>query len=315
MSKMVLVLDESGAKGCAKTREKYDGEIGVMAGFLYTESEMRSTETYLNRVLRRHKKESGEKFHITDLDNHSQAKLRDEIFGYIKRANFRWFYQAVYAEGFHQSEFVESRGGNEDGKKSLHVTLFQHMFIQGLCMAASIGIKKLSLEVKTDHVDKGILKRFEQVAEATSDLFQRRGREFFQHVPADEPGKFEKQYYVISTECDAVPQFEEIKFNIACEYSTLTIMADILANSVHHYLDEAQKATPRVFLNNKEVLKEHPVAHLALAPYNENHISPLLDIIYRRIKGEILVLPPTTGNGNGSAEESVATPSEKKISL
>lgn len=296
MKKMVLVLDESGAKGFAKTREAYEGEIGVMAGFLYSESEMRDTEIYLNRVLSGYQTELGKKFHITDLDSHSQAELRDEIFRFINNAKFRWFYQAVYADGFHQSEFVERRGGDEDGKKSLHVTLFQHMFIRGLCMVSSIGVKKLNLEVKTDFIDKGILKRFEQVAEITSDLFLGRDRKHFEYVPAAEPGKKKKEYFFVSTKCEDIPRFEEMQFDIASEYSSLTIMADILANSVHHYLDEAQKANPGIFLNNKEVLKEHPVVHLALIPSNEEHIPPLSDIIYRRIKGEMPVLPPTRGN-------------------
>lgn len=278
-----MVLDESGAKGYAKTREKYEGEIGVMAGFLYTESEMKNIEVYLTSVLSRYKTDSAKKFHITELDNQSQAKLRDEIFCFIDKFKLRWFYRAVYAEGFHQSEFAEERGGNEDGKESLHVTLFQQMFCMGLCMASSIRVTQLNLEVKTDHIDTGIMKKFKQVAETTSNLFLRRNREFFQNVPADVPEKFKKEYYVTSIKCNDIPRFEEIQFDLVCEYSSLTIMADILANSVHHYLHKAQEVSPSMFLNNKEALKEHPVVHLAFIPNNEEHIPPLSDIIYRRM--------------------------------
>ncbi|MCT9811351.1 hypothetical protein N0K08_11945 [Acidovorax sp. Be4] len=292
MKKMVLVLDESGAKGYAKTRERYEGEIGVMAGFLYTESEIRNTEIYLDNVLNRYRNDSGKKFHITDLDKKSQANLRDEIFHFMERYKFRWFYQAVYAEGFHQSEFSKGRGGDENGNESLHVKLFQHMFIMGLSMANLIGIKKINLTVKTDRIDKGILKIFKQVGVETLGIILGRDRDIFRYVPDDEPGKFKKEHAILSIKSDGMPIFEEIQFDIECEYSSLTIMADILANSVHHYLNKAQKSNLGIFLNNKEVLKEHPVIHLAIASKNEEHIPPMLDIIYRRTK-EMTASPAT----------------------
>jgi hypothetical protein len=111
MEKMILVLDESVAKGHAKTREQFEGEIGVMASFLYHESEIRDIETNLDRVLACYRKFSKDKFHITDLDNTAQRNLRKEVFSLINEGNLQGFYQALYAEGFHQSEFAEGRSG------------------------------------------------------------------------------------------------------------------------------------------------------------------------------------------------------------
>jgi hypothetical protein len=149
-------------------------------------------------------------------------------------------------------------------------------------MAHSIGIAKLNLEVKTDHVDAGILNRFKKTIEPVLDLAQGKNHEFFKYEPTGDPKKFIKKHYVIKTNSQGIPKFKEIHFEIKTEYSSLTIMADILANSARYYLDKAQTAKPGMFLNNKEALEEHPLVHRACIPDNKEHIIPLIDTIYRR---------------------------------
>ena len=280
MDHMVLVLDESGAKGYATNNEKYEGEIGVMAGYLYTDIDMINIERMFSQCISPFSKSTIGKFHITDLEKSEQKKLRDSIFNAFQKAKVQWFYKAIYSEGFHQSEFTEGRGGEQNKKKSLHVELFEKMLIMSLCMAHSIGKNKLKLVVKTDNVDSGTLTKFKNVAEYVRDLFLQNEREIFTHVKNGE--KYQKIIAYQKVESDSIPKFDDIEIEVECNLSSLTVAADILANSVHYYLRERQKDILGKQLNNKKAIGAHPLVKLAYIAEDENDVVSLLDVINRR---------------------------------
>jgi hypothetical protein len=277
---MVLVLDESGAKGYSKNKEKYKGEVGVMAGYLYTKEETIEIEQMFSQFTTPINNATSSKLHITDINEGDQKKLRDSIFFAIRKTKMQWFYQAVYSEGFHQSEFMEGRGGQEDGNKSLHVELFEKMLVMSLCMAHSIDNKNLKLVVMTDNVDEGTLKKFKRTAEFVRNIFLQNEREIFRTVKDGDRYRKEKAY--ISIKSQDMLKFESISIEIECNQSPLTIAADILANSVNYYLRQRQENSLGLSLNNKKAIEEHPLADLAFIPKDENQIIPLLDIVNRR---------------------------------
>lgn len=283
MGKMILVLDESGAKGYAKTREQTEGEIGVMAGFVNLESNIRSFQSDLDDIVARYKTDSEKKFHIADLDKAQQAALRDDVFEFIRQRKIRWFYQAIYAEGFHQAEFSEGRGGEEDGNASLHVTLFENMFLMGLVIARE-SCHELTLEVKTDHVDASIVKKFKKAAERKLDVFLARPRTGFDRVMVEGSQRPQQYYFKSVMTSPDIKLFSKIEYEVVCEYSSLTVMADILANSVYYFLNQALLEEPGISLNYKETLKSHPLVDLAYLAENEKHVPSLTDIVYRRTK-------------------------------
>jgi hypothetical protein len=280
MENMVLVLDESGAKGYAKNDEKYDGEVGVMAGYLYTEKEIVDIERMFSQFTVPFSKSIDGKFHVTDLEKSDQNKLRNDIFFAIRNTRLQWFYQAIYSKGFHQSEFKEGRGGFKDKKKLLHAELFQNMLTMGLCMAHSIGKNNLKLVVKTDNVDSGTLKKFQNVADYVCHIFLQNEREIFRYVKNG--NKYQKEIAYSSIKSDAMPKFEAIVIEVECDSSPLTVAADILANSVHYHLREKQKENLGISLNNKKTIEDHPLVDLAFVAKDENHVLPLLDIVNRR---------------------------------
>lgn len=282
MDKMVLVVDESGAKGYASTREKYEGEIGVMAGFLYPEKDIEDIKIVFDRIMCRYSVIGGGKFHITDLEKGAQESLREDVFFAFTKMKLRWFYTSVYAEGFHQSEFMEGRGGSKNKKESLHSVLFNQIFWLSLVMSASINKNNLFLSILTDNVDSGILKQFNKNAKDSCDLILGRERRIFKTVRNKESGEIKKHVAFSRVESDSLPEFEDIKYDIKCEVSSLTIAADILANSVNYYLRENQKQEVGKFVNNKEAIKNHPLVDLALVAENSNDVLPIIDTIYRR---------------------------------
>lgn len=278
---MILVLDESGAKGYATNNEKYYGEVGVMAGYLYTEDEINYFELIIRHAISEFDKRGKGKFHIVELGEVEQKLLRDKVFHAIKELKLQWFYKAIYSEGFHQAEFASGRAGQENRKKSLHVELFEKMLIQSLCMASSVGKKNLNLVIKTDNVDLGTLKKFNEVAESLCNTFLQKETKVFKYV-RNTNNKFVKVFSYISVKNESMPKFENISINIECDSSPLTLVADVLANSVNYYLRERQKENLGSSLNHKEAIKNHPLVDFVFVARNENHITPLLDIIYRR---------------------------------
>ncbi len=277
---MVLVVDESGAKGYATNDEKYDGEIGVMAGYLYTEREVVDIERMFSQFTLPFSKRIDGKFHVTELEESDQKQLRDDIFFAIRKTKLQWFYKSIYSKGFHQSEFKEGRGGLRDKKKSLHVELFEKMLIMSLCMAHSIGKNNLKLIVKTDNVDSGMLKKFKSIAEYVRHIFLQEESEIFRYIKNGD--KYQKEIAYLSIKSDSIPKFESIVIDVQCDSSPLTVAADILANSVHYYLRKKQKESLGVSLNNKKTLEAHPLVDLAFIAKDENHVLPLLDIVNRR---------------------------------
>ena len=283
MRKIVLVIDESGAKGYATVREQNPGEIGVMAGFLYPEEEIIRMESMFDSVIDFHRSNGNAKFHITDLDAESQTKLRNDIFSIFREKKFQWFYVAIYAEGYHQSEFSPGRG-SQDRKALLHAELFEKILIHSICMSSSIQIKNLDLMVKTDNIDSGVIKIFISKAHRISNIFIRRKRQIFKYVRDKETDNVRKEIAEISVQSETIPKFDDINVDVTCEYSSLTIVADILANSVNYYLRQNQKKTINTYINNKQAIKDHPLVDLAIIPKDSDHVLPILDVIYRRIE-------------------------------
>ncbi|MCG9770344.1 hypothetical protein L1D59_17260, partial [Pseudoalteromonas piscicida] len=277
METMVLVIDESGAKGYATNDEKYVGELGVMAGYLYTEREIVDIERLFRNFTSPFFKHIDGKLHVTDLDVADQNKLRDDIFYAIRETRLQWFYKAIYSEGFHQSEFKEGRGGIKDKKKLLHSELFENMLRKALCMAYSLGNKNLKLVVKTDNIDSGTLKKFYNVADDLCHIFLQNEREIFTYIKNG--NEYQKITAYSSIKSDSIPKFESIVIEIECDSSPLSVAADILANSVHYHLREKQKENLGISLNNKKSIEEHPLVDLAYIENDENHTLPLLDIV------------------------------------
>lgn len=282
MTEMVLVIDESGAKGHAKTREKNPGEIGVMAALFYLKEEIDQIKIHLDRIVKPYLEHAGKKTHITELPGASQAQLREELFSFMKKINLRWFYSAIYAEGFHQSELAESRGGAKNDKESLHATLFQNIFCHSVIIAHHNKIQNLDILVRTDNIDSGVIKNFKNYAKTVSDLFLRKERTITRTVRSEDPKRRSTETIKISTKTDDIPVFSRINTEFVCENSSLTILVDTLANSVLYYLNEAKANNIGVPLNNKETLKKHPLVELAHIPENDKEVVNIVDILYRR---------------------------------
>ncbi|WP_199482496.1 hypothetical protein [Vibrio owensii] len=281
MENFTLVLDESGAKGYASTTERSVGEIGVMAGFCYAEDYINIINRNFTRYISSYIGSLNGKFHITDLPSDKQNEFRELVFDIARELNLQWFFSAVYAQGFHESEFSDNRGRG-DKKNSLHTTLFRNLLNKSLSLVYSLDKKQIQLNVVTDTVSSGVLKQFEATSLDVRRMFLGENHEFFVKRWDPESKKVSKTTICSSISSEGLPRYDELEIKIACEESVLTIIADVLANSVLYYLNENRADNLKNDLNSKTAVAGHPLSDLLLAPKTVEEYFPVLDVIYRR---------------------------------
>ena len=282
MDKVILVVDESGAKGYSKQKEKYPGEIGVMAGFVYPEDDIKRLEFCAHNLLSPYFENTDSKVHITDLTESKQKSMRDTIYKLFQCSQVTWFYKAIYTEGFHQAENNKDRCVMTK-KNMLHSKLFFGMFSQALALVKSLGITNIDILVLTDTIDNKIINYFKNEAQEIVDVYLNKPTERFTTKWKPEDKTVEKFKYTVQSNSEVGKGVESIKYGIKCEDSILTLLADVLANSVHHHLKKKIKCTNCVTkLNNREAISTHPLSNLAYVAENESDIPNFSDLVYRR---------------------------------
>ena len=126
---IVLVIDESGAKGYSTKEEKSSGEIGVMVGYLIPKEHLSLARNLAISCFS--SITSNTKIHLTDLTREQQKAARNIVYTMFSNNELVWFYNAIYSQGFYESHNKESRGGLEE-KELLHSKLFSGVFLKAL---------------------------------------------------------------------------------------------------------------------------------------------------------------------------------------
>jgi hypothetical protein len=289
----MLVMDESGSKGYDDNQEQQEGEFGVMAGFALPESKAGHFITGLTRIVDSF--ESDGKLHITDLLPSEQEQLRQRLFEYFSQCRVRWFYEATYVQGFYEAhgyvkalakEAKEARRSNvklslNPSKESLHGELFLGAFTSGLALAIDHTGPKCHIRVVTDRVDEPVLELFK----AEADRFLRAREPDCTGVTGFDTERKEVVRGAVETSVvaglSALGDVSGITYEIECTDDVLTLAADILVNSVRHYLSQIQGATPGSALNTPKAISGHPLQHLVYgAPACATSVN-VADTIFR----------------------------------
>lgn len=272
---MILVVDESGAKGYSTNREAAPGELGVMAGFIYPDFELEPLERLLDIRLAPFRAASG-KLHVSELSPERQHELRELIYEMFRQTRIKWIYSAAYVQGFHEAASPSMRA------ESLHEKLFQDTLGHALARAHQIGVTDLDLEVRTDRVDSGVLKRFEGISNQLKDVLLRNERQYTKRarsIDGTTPGP--SHTLTLRIEGEGLIRFNSIKIEIKVSTSALTVAADVLANSVLHNLREKQGKYLGIALNQRGALSGHPLVAQALVS-EEGELYSALDLFYSR---------------------------------
>ena len=171
MEEIYLVIDESGAKGYSDNVESFEGEIGLMAGFIVPSAALKEIRSDLQAI--RNRFLTTEKVHITDLQSEQQHELREDLYQYIKDKNISCIYEAIYVQGFFDcfDDFKKKLKSTKQSirsnikipdqkiKELLHAALFEGVFCKALAYCINNGYNgKYKINVITDRIDQSIKK-------------------------------------------------------------------------------------------------------------------------------------------------------------
>lgn len=291
MNSIFFIVDESGAKGYSDNKESVRGELGVMAGFLIPEDELKLIEAELDSI--KNNFIINEKLHITDLPPTDQESLRKQIFEYFMNKNIRWVYEAIYVEGFYeQSESAKKmaekikKGRRSKVKlssnvkyESLHSELFCGAFGKGIAYCMENVGNKFNLKVITDRIDNTILQLFISAADSLINIAPKQDKITGYDPDTSQVVSGEVTSRVLDTE-DDISYFQGVTYTIEIDDSALTLAADVLANSVHYHLKERQKETVGQYLNTKGAIHGHVLGELVYGVFETDNGNSIADSLY-----------------------------------
>jgi hypothetical protein len=292
MKTVIFVMDESGAKGYSDKAETVPGEFGLMAGYFVPQECLSLICTDLDVIRSQHF--NAGKIHITDLEPEAQRALREEIFAYFRRRNIIWTYEAIYVAGFHQhAQFVSELVNEAKAKRRsrirlsnnkkldlLHAELFQGAFEKGVSFCLDNVGNECDVKVITDRIDSLLLSFFNEAAKRLLSAGQKKE----QRIKGFDLEERKVVEGFITSEVisglDAIGDFSDISYSIACEDSSLTLAADVLANSAHYHLKRLQENSPGASLNTSKAISGHPLAQLVYGTWQDSETNYIADALY-----------------------------------
>ena len=294
MPSVTFALDESGAKGYSDNREKVKGELGVVAGVLVPTEHVSRMVSEIGKITERFK--TNGKLHITDLAPLDQESLRNQIFTYLASVNARWVYEAMYVEGLYSNaQFVSSlRDNTKKNQRSgvkvssnekndlLHTQLLLGAFGKGVAFCLDNVGSTVHLNVITDQLDASIVKEFRKDANRLLNVGKKNERKVTGFDTTTQKVVTGSITTEITEGLDALGDFSGVTYEIAISDSPLTLVADIIANSVYHHLSSLQEKTPGCQLNTLDSIKGHQLDAFVYGVTGQESDAPqVADTIFR----------------------------------
>lgn len=282
MVEIYIVIDESGAKGKSNKDENHIGEFGVMAGFISFQRGIEFLRSYSNQIIKSFEK-NGKKLHVTDLPPENREVLKDKIFLCMQQHKIPWAYAAAYVNGFfHFNDF-------EDRPRLLHAQLFSELFFKLLCFTkVRFPDEEIVVNVITDTIQEKTKREFENKINEKIVYFTKgehtsiaarynantKKREF-----ADIRTKLQPEVF----ENIRVPS---IKYDISIEDTSLTLIADVLVNSVFRHINSKLESSKesKVDLNSCKMVEGHPLSSTCYG-CSSDEVFSYSDIAFYRREG------------------------------
>ena len=271
--KIYLICDESGAKGYSNKTEQYEGETGVFSGIFVPENKIERIRDNLNEISSSYF--TNEKCHLTDLPDSKKESLRADIYKVISDEKLMCIYEAIHAEGFYaehrriddikdtmktgiKSDIKMSRNPKHG---SLHAALFQGLFCKAIAYCIDTFPNDYDLIFLSDNIDKPILKSFRECAEEVTD-FSPTEKTITGYDSKKQKGvKWKMKISSEIPESYGFSDFESATYEIEIEpkNSGLTLVADILANSINYIFRSREENDIGKPLNDIDSIANHPL--------------------------------------------------------
>ncbi|EGQ9275262.1 hypothetical protein [Vibrio parahaemolyticus] len=271
MVEAYIVLDESGAKGKSNKNEQSEGEFGVVAGFLCSVDGYK----YFEEVARDISQKTtfcGGKLHITDIPKEKSDEIRDSFFNFMKRFGVCWSYSAGYVNGFYEFNRSEKR------PMLLHSALVVQLLTKLLLHVKSkYPNQPIKLNIVTDLLQEATVKLIRQEFDEITELFihGKRSRSIRRFNKIERKLEHATSTLEIDKNVYENVYIPELDYEIKCEVSDITFMADVLSNSVYRHLREKLKSTTPVDfkLESKVAISTHSLEYTCFGASDDDTMS------------------------------------------
>jgi len=300
METIFLIIDESGAKGYSDKQETYQGEVGVMAGYLIPEKYLVYVQETLENI--KSKYFSSGKVHIADLSSEEQASLRSAIYEFFIESNIICISEAVHSQGFYdyynrlkknREKTKESNRSNiktssNTRKESLHECLFQGIFSKGVAFCIDQFGYEFRLNIITDRVDDSIKQRFTNAAEELLNVGEERVKITTGFDPSSNTVVKGSIVSNIENAKEVLGDYSKIKYSINYQDSGLTLAADVIANSLNYHFKNRPVTDLGENLNDNNAMQNYPLLKLMYGIWDSDEVNYVSDAVFMHPENGII---------------------------
>ncbi|EHI9302715.1 hypothetical protein J9097_004367 [Vibrio vulnificus] len=282
MVNVEFYCDEAGRLGYVDQPENYNGEFTLVAGLVVeTHNKLKIIEfcDYLASCFGASK--ANGKFHITDLESNREP-LRNEVFHFLKSENIPLAYGANYFQPLHL-EYMKQKQINANAvvemkakgiglsknisvfKKNAQAEAFYNFYSKAMGCSLHVFNKPVLGLVKTDRIDSKVYEEYSASIARYHSLDSLRplqGRHY--DYQTGEVHNFGVSVNV-QTEDPRFKLLTESRGEIEIIGSNVSILSDIVANSLNHHLLGYVSNSGFGPLNSIDAIDGYPLAEQILA--------------------------------------------------
>lgn len=251
---IVVVCDESGAKGYASTPERCQGEFGCAAGILLPSTEVESVRAAARSIVTRFGVH-GDKVHITEMAPAVQAQVRDAVIEYIKMRRIPCVYEAIYVDGIHQ-QYAWERDVDQLAKasaKEAGMALPVHGQVDMLLVRLLVGVCATTIEFGHECYENGFSVRalLDRINEPILEKCRREIEVLLGPLSSTEVipvfNRGARRREDMRLDVKFTPEPSDSVRDVTCQLDSQTnyivLFADVLANSIAHHLKDVASSS------------------------------------------------------------------------
>jgi len=284
---IIMVMDESGAKGYDHNEEEYPGQTGVMAGVFINPQLLPDVRKCFRMI--RNKYFTVEKPHMSNLKTaEKKENLINDVFNVLRIYRTPLTYNAIYVKGFnevHMEENIQRKKDIEEinakskdivchrAQKVKHLMydelfrgLFRNAVDFGLTVFSGTGFEnEFNINVISDTIDSKKIVDFEGIAGSMLGFLNCKSSHYTKLW--DFKKKQVSKITVIMEVEDQRPDgtkldLSGITYSMSDEVSGLTMAADVLAYSLSKHFQSIKEEFIGDELNANDSIKGHPLYNL-----------------------------------------------------
>lgn len=274
-----LLVDESGRLGNSN-KSTNPNHITVVAGVIIHNHPPTFIQfsDHINAILKKHinKEQYDKKEHITDLPINIMEKLRSDIFQTIINFNLPLVFTAITPSKLH-NKYIEQT--NEHDKtyqnldnlgisiskntahfiQSYQVEAFSNVYLKSAIYGLEVFQSPVDIQVRTDNIDSALFKSYKYEIEKRHKIHEDKPLSGTRYIRKTN----EVQKFSVSAKSKINHPIDTLirasSGNLSIDSPIHSIVADVIANSVHHYLKKYIETQGVENFDESEAIKQHPL--------------------------------------------------------